>query len=174
MKTHNGFTLIELMVAVAIAAILIAVAVPSFNAMIAGNRLATQTNDVIGAIMFARSESIRRNRTITFCRAASATANACENGANWTDWIVTNNPAAGAAANTLRRGAFAQSGEAMRISSTLTSSRLAFTPNGLANVAGGANTIRVCTTSSATDNVRQIVVGLSGHTSTQMLTGACP
>lgn len=174
MKTNNGFTLIELMVAVAIAAILLAVAVPSFNAMLAGNRLATQTNDVIGAVLFARSEAIRRNRTITFCRAASATANTCTAGVNWTDWIVTNNPAAGTATDTLRRGSFAQSGEAMRISSTLAASRLAFRPDGLTNVTGGADTISLCTTSTTTNNVRQIEIGLSGRTTTQTLTGACP
>lgn len=174
MKTTNGFSLIELMVAVAIAAILLGIAVPSFNNMLADNRLATQTNDVIGAVLFARSEAIRRNQTITFCRTDSAAANTCAAGANWTDWIVTNNPAAGVATTTLRRGSFARSGEAMRISSTLAASRLAFQPTGLANVAGGANTIRVCTTSSTTDNVRQIEIGLSGRASTQTLTGACP
>lgn len=174
MKTNNGFTLIELMIAVAIVAILLAVAVPSFNNMLAGNRLATQTNEAIGAILFARSEAIRRNQTITFCRADSAAANTCAASANWTDWIVTNNPGAGAAANTLRRGSFAKSGEVMRISSTLATSRLAFQPNGLANVTGGSNTIRLCTTLTTTDNVRQIEIGLSGRASTQTLTGACP
>lgn len=174
MKTNEGFTLIELMITVAIAAILLAVAVPSFNNMLAGNRLATQTNDVIGAIMFARSEAIRRNRTITFCRADSAAANACTAGANWTDWIVTNNPAGGTATNTLRRGSFPQSGEAMRISSTLATSRMSFRPDGLTDAAGAANTIRLCTTAATSNNVRQIEVGLSGRTTTQTLTGGCP
>lgn len=174
MKTNEGFTLIELMITVAIAAILLAVAVPSFNNMLAGNRLATQTNDAIGAIHFARSEAIRRNRTITLCRSASATANTCTAGANWTDWIVTNNPAGGTAANTLRRGSFAQSGEVMRISSTLAASRLSFRPDGLTDAAGGANTIRICTTATSTNNVRQLEVGLSGRTTTQILTGGCP
>lgn len=174
MKTNNGFTLVELMVTIAIAAILMAIAVPSFNNMLADNRLATETNDVIGAIQFTRSEAIRRNRTITFCRAASAAANTCTGGANWTDWIVTNNPAAGTADTTLRRGTFAQSGGTMGIGSTLAASRMAFRPDGLTDAVGGANTVRICTTSSTTNNVRQIEVGLSGRTTTATLTGGCP
>lgn len=173
MKTNRGFSLIELMIAVAIAAILIGIAVPSFNNMLAGNRLATQANDVISAIMFARSEAIQRNQTITFCRADSATANVCSTGANWTDWIVTNNPGAGAAANTLRRGVFARSGEVMQISSTLAASQMAFRSNGLADVAGGANTLRLCYTGSSSDNIRVLDIAISGRVTVQTSSGGC-
>lgn len=60
-----GFTLLELMVTVAIAAILMGVAIPSFNATIRSNRLTTYTNDLVTALNLARSEAIRRGVPVT-------------------------------------------------------------------------------------------------------------
>ena len=56
----RGFTLIELMVVVAIVAILAGFAVPSFRTMIAQNRMATQTNEFVTMINLAKNEAIRR------------------------------------------------------------------------------------------------------------------
>ena len=69
MKNHKsdprGFTLIELMVTISIAAILLAIGVPSFQAIIENNRLATQSNELITAVSLARSEAIKRGADIT-------------------------------------------------------------------------------------------------------------
>ncbi len=69
MKNHKrdprGFTLIELMVTISIAAILLAIGVPSFQAIIENNRLATQSNELITAVNLARSEAIKRSCDIT-------------------------------------------------------------------------------------------------------------
>ncbi|MCA1805453.1 MAG: GspH/FimT family pseudopilin [Xanthomonadaceae bacterium] len=61
----TGFTLIELMVTISIAAILLAIGVPSFQAIIENNRLATQSNELITAVNLARSEAIKRSCDIT-------------------------------------------------------------------------------------------------------------
>ena len=58
-KTLQGFTLVELIVTLAVAAILMGTAVPSFTSLVNSNRLATQANDLLGAMMIARSEAIR-------------------------------------------------------------------------------------------------------------------
>jgi type IV fimbrial biogenesis protein FimT len=81
----RGFTLIELMVVVSIAAIALAVALPSFNEAITRNRLAGQTNELIAAISLARTVSIQLNTGGGFC-AANTTVDDC--GGSWDNgWI---------------------------------------------------------------------------------------
>lgn len=63
-KIHTGFTLIELMIALSVVAILVTVGIPNFSSMLQNNRLATQTNLFIADLNYARSESIKRNSTI--------------------------------------------------------------------------------------------------------------
>ena len=64
-KLNVGMTLIELLVTLAIIGIALGTAVPSFNAMIARNRLATQTNDVLLAVNMARSEALKVGGTVS-------------------------------------------------------------------------------------------------------------
>lgn len=60
----SGFTLVELMITVSIAAILMAMAIPSFNATIRSNRLTTYTNELITSFNLARSEAIKRGQQV--------------------------------------------------------------------------------------------------------------
>jgi type IV fimbrial biogenesis protein FimT len=55
-----GFSLIELMVVLAIATTLLAVGVPGFRALIQSLQVTTTVNDFLGAINLARSEAIKR------------------------------------------------------------------------------------------------------------------
>lgn len=59
-----GFTVLELMITLTVAAIVLAMAVPSFNEMIQNNRLITQTNQLVTALNLARSESIKRRENV--------------------------------------------------------------------------------------------------------------
>lgn len=56
----RGFTLVELLATLAVAAVLLAVAVPSFNHLIISNRLTAQANDVVNRLAQARSEAVKR------------------------------------------------------------------------------------------------------------------
>lgn len=68
----SGFTLLELIITVAIAGIMLAIAIPSFQGQINSSRLATQTNDLMAALNYARSEAITRGSDITIARVGGA------------------------------------------------------------------------------------------------------
>lgn len=57
-KTDAGFTLIELMLAIAIGGVLLAVAVPSYRDLVMNNCLTTKTNAMVSAMQLARSTAI--------------------------------------------------------------------------------------------------------------------
>lgn len=86
MNRYRGFTLIELIITVAIAAIVLAVGVPSFQTMMRNNRAATYTNEFMSALNFARSEAIKRGLSVTLCPSADSATCA---GVNWeVGWIT--------------------------------------------------------------------------------------
>lgn len=67
MTRPRGFTLVELMVTIAVAAILITIAVPGFQALVQNNRATTLANQLTTAINLARSEAIRRGEIVSVC-----------------------------------------------------------------------------------------------------------
>ena len=70
--TEKGFTLVELMVAVVVLGILIAIAVPSFTKQIQRNQMRSTMADFITAVAYARSQAVTRAKPI-FVRSTSAT-----------------------------------------------------------------------------------------------------
>lgn len=92
LSRSSGFTLIELMVTVAIVSILLIVAVPSFQTVMNSNRLTTAANEFVGSFQAARAEAIRYNRRVVIClstnpNAATPTCAAAD-ATNATGWIV--------------------------------------------------------------------------------------
>lgn len=65
MTRKNGFTLLELIITIAIAGILATIAVPAFNNSIARSRLTSNTNQLVGALNLARAEAIDRGEQVT-------------------------------------------------------------------------------------------------------------
>ncbi|HEX2530903.1 MAG TPA: GspH/FimT family pseudopilin [Burkholderiaceae bacterium] len=66
-----GFSMIELMVVLAIAVILLGIGVPSFRQLIQSQRVTTVTNDFFAAILLARSEAIQRGTRVDLVPADS-------------------------------------------------------------------------------------------------------
>lgn len=61
----SGFTLVELVVTLAIAVILASLAAPSFQSMMASQRVQAASTDLVANLMLARSEAIKQNRSVT-------------------------------------------------------------------------------------------------------------
>ncbi|MFV2055369.1 MAG: GspH/FimT family pseudopilin [Thiohalomonadales bacterium] len=85
MSHKAGFTLIELVVVLSIAAIITTVALPSFNALVKNNRATSQANEVLSAIKLTRSEAIKRSQRMTLCPRANPRTDpeTCSNSNNW-------------------------------------------------------------------------------------------
>ncbi|MBT9614271.1 MAG: GspH/FimT family pseudopilin [Burkholderiales bacterium] len=91
MKPIRGFTLIELVMSIAIVGILLTVGIPSFIALITNNRIVSQTNDFVSDLAHARAEAVRRNSRVTICRSNTGTS--CVPSSSWRDgWIVFTDP----------------------------------------------------------------------------------
>jgi len=170
MKSVKGFTLIELMVAVTVAAILVGIAAPSFRNLIVSNRLNALSTEMVDAISFARSESIKRNSPIVFCRAASATATTCASGSSWSHWVILSGT------DVLRRGEINTYNSTLRVASDLTNDRVVFGGDGLARTGTNIITeseISLCSTTGPSESIREITFGAASRVSTNKLAGTC-
>ncbi len=87
MKTSHGLTLIELMVTLAILAIITVLAFPGFRLYQQNSNRTSQINDLVATFNLAHSEAVRRNLPVIVC--ASADQLNCNNSVDWsTGWIV--------------------------------------------------------------------------------------
>lgn len=80
MKDYQGFTLVELMVTLAIAAILLSIAAPNFVSLTKNDRITTVTNDLLADLALARSEAAKRGQSVSVC--ISSDGSTCT-GSNW-------------------------------------------------------------------------------------------
>lgn len=186
---QQGFTLVELMVAVLVMAAVLAMAVPSFESVVNGNRLTGAANELLASLQSARMEAIRRNRRTVLCLSRNAnSANptcAPDNAADASGWItfvdVNRNGTYDDGAAALLRTTTAH--EAVRI---LASNgvpgqvRVVYRADGFARGNGGvtllAGSIDMCLpTRRPTENVRRITIGSGSRVSIERrdASGAC-
>ncbi len=97
MKNNNGFTIVELMVVVAVIGILSAIAFPSFQYLTAANNSASILNQLHSHVNTARTEAIRSNTAVSICGSSNPNqvdvpatpVPACNGTAVWTaGWLV--------------------------------------------------------------------------------------
>ncbi len=83
----QGFTLLELMIALVIAAIIVVLATPSFKQTVTSSLITTQANNLVSTISYARSEAVKRRTNVAVC--ASTDQATCSGANDWTTgWIV--------------------------------------------------------------------------------------
>ena len=86
MNTNRGFSIPELMLVLAIAAVMAALAVPNFNSLLVNNRMTAEVNNMVGVLNVARSEAVRRGQPVEVC--ASTNQSTCNGGANWENGLI--------------------------------------------------------------------------------------
>jgi type IV fimbrial biogenesis protein FimT len=91
----KGFTVVELMVVVAIMAVVMAFGIPSYKSVTTQSRMAGEINDLATDIALARSAAVKQGLTVTICPSSDPTATpssttpACNGSSEWnTGWIV--------------------------------------------------------------------------------------
>lgn len=72
-RANSGFTLIELMTVLTVAAILAFIAVPAMGTFIRNARIVAQTNDFLADLAYARSEAIKRHASVAICKSSDTT-----------------------------------------------------------------------------------------------------
>lgn len=169
----NGFTLIELLVTLSVAAILLAVAVPNYITFIQNNRLATQANDLVTMLNYARSEAVKRNQRITVCSSTDSAS--CAVSTTWDTGLLVfadNNGDGtvdgGEAILQVRQGI--EGGNTLRTGLN----RVTYQSNGFSS--GFFGTFRLCDL-RGTASARAIVISPQGRVRTSTLTAeglACP
>lgn len=87
----SGFTVIEMMIAIALLAVILTTAVPALGRLFEQQRLTAAANHLVTHLQFARSEAIKRNDLVAAC--PSSDGGACTGGNRWEDgWIVYLDP----------------------------------------------------------------------------------
>lgn len=165
-----GFTLVELLVAVAIMAIIASIALPSFGNMLRRSRLTASANELVAALQTARMEAVRRNARITVC--PSTTGSACA-GANWARVAVLDERAAEALRDVSLAASLQATGNAAVLANA---SKIQFDPSGFASVGTGvrAGTVTLCMPKlPATSNAMRVNVDVSRVTVTKSA-ASCP
>jgi type IV fimbrial biogenesis protein FimT len=177
-RRGRGFTLVELMITMAVALVLIMIAVPSFKTMTLSNKLTTTANDLVGAINVARMEAIKTNSNTQLCSDSSAnnTSDTLGSACNTSTQVgavyalINNTP-------TLVRTPVVGIVTPLQLSGSITALR--YNGQGLAEAAGTTtpynNTVAdICTGSISSYNHRKITMVAGSIITTTSYSGACP
>ncbi len=176
LNSMQGFTLVELIITISVAAILLTISVPAFRALTRTFQLSTQANIFVTSVNVSRAESIRRSRRVTLCPSADGTG--CAASGNWDQgWIVfvdLDNDAARDAGEDLIAVHGALEGGLTLIGDSDVSNYISFRSDGTSRLANGTSfqsgTITLCQEDRGID----IVLSPTGRISTVDPSANCP
>ena len=181
MRSKRGFTIIELMITLTVFAVMAVVAVPSFVGFVDRNRTVTSANSFLNVLMIARSESIRRNRSVTVCNA-DGTGLACETnaalGLQWESGSIVFDDVDGdnvADANEIILiGEGIPNGFTLRQVGGTFGSSLDYTPTGETFPTTAGTIFNLCRADLDTAKSRRINISAAGRPEVQKTASVCP
>ncbi len=168
----TGFSMIELLVALGIVAILLGLAVPSMINFVVSRRVLSLSQAFLASVNFARSEAVKRNDRVVLCK--SVTGLSCVTSGGWDGgWILFHDPNNNAQLDTgevvLRRQNPAASGLSLTGNAPV-ANYISVSASGVSKLISGAfqaGTLTLCTTPASDANVRQIILSATGRARVQ-------
>lgn len=88
MKQQSAFTLIELMVTIAILAIIATLAAPNLSQMLHNTKVNTSSGDILSFLQQSRTEAIRLGKTVTVCGSSDGSSCLSANKTNWSVGLI--------------------------------------------------------------------------------------
>jgi len=168
MKTllKRGFTLMEILMTIAILAIFMVIAMPNFINVLENDSIVNMTNDVVFALKMARSEAIKRDVPVSVCATSDNTYTACGN--NWNlGWMVFVNPTGGTTLSNTATAPLLRTEAITDQNATITSAPsvniITYTGTGIAATNSGNVTFTIKATGCTGDSGRQVAISLSGN-----------
>ncbi len=171
---NSGFTLIEVMTIVAITAILMGIAIPSFMALMTTNRLTTQSSDLMSDLALARSEAAKRGGRVTVCMSSDGATCDTTTGTNWVRGrivFVDASPYGTVdSADTILKVSNAVAGN-ITVVSSFTGGFISYAGNGMTNLGGVNNIYKFCKSGYVG---RDITISVTGRAHSDPTTSTCP
>jgi type IV fimbrial biogenesis protein FimT len=177
---QSGATLMELMVVLAISAILLTIGIPSFASLSKSSRLSSATNELIASLHLARSEAIKRNARTVMCKSEDGVS--CIAGGGWQQgWLIfhdANNNAALDAGETVILARQAVPAGIRLTGNTPVSKYISYSPTGGTKTISGAfqaGTLTVCNESATSTPARRVVISSTGRPRVaKVVLASCP
>lgn len=157
---QQGFTIIELMITVALVAIIAGLGIPSFRDVIAKNRIISSINEFHQGVRLARAEAVKRSDDVVFCASSNQTSCTGGWGSGWLIYQDADGDSVVDSNEIIRVGEPVYSGYTLSYSGTGTS--LTFTGRGLLSTSGG--TFKLCGSDKDAKRARGIILLTTGAT----------
>lgn len=163
-----GYTLVEMLVVMALGTILLSIAVPSMTAMLSAQRSNAAGSSFLASLNLARAEAIKRNARVVMCKSAGGLS--CDLAGGWNQGRITfhdsnNNAALDVDEQVIERHGAMPEGLSLT-GNTQVANYVSYSASGSAKLVSGAfqaGTFTFCLAPESGADVQQIVLSSTGR-----------